>query len=398
MKVVTKDAEVVSEMTGDVSEFAPISEMITDTVKLDAFFPGLGLGEKAKHIAESSGDQNPEFAIVRVEEGWSNSKRLWPAEVLVSIAEQVNELEPVGHLGHIKPEDMATSFPDPQTTWIGAMTRDEPSRQSDRKGKQVKVAYFAGYNLSGAKIRDYIKSRAVRGISWSGLANQRVVPGKGVEVTRYQLTSLDWARKLVEGMPTTGIVAIASEMETVVEKTLAEVTPDEFKKENPNGYQLLVNQVNTETAELISEMETKVAEGDKAKSMITKICEALGIEESDDPLETIAALSKKVGIESKKVLDSVLEKVLAKKVPDEQNRALIKRLMPVSEMQTKIADAKDDDEAETFVNEMVEAVFNSDDGVKTLISEQSAPVLRRRELQGAGSQSNNYATRERVEL
>src|ERR1043166_4294275 len=103
----------VGEMTVDSHELGYVAEMITDPAKLDSFIPGASA--KAKALAESAGDDKPEFPVVRVEEGWSNNKRLWDAEELGRIAEQVCELEPVAHLGHMKEEDIATAFPAPQT-------------------------------------------------------------------------------------------------------------------------------------------------------------------------------------------------------------------------------------------------------------------------------------------
>src|SRR3954471_13950259 len=159
----------------------------------------------------------------------------------------------------------------------------------------VKVAYFAGYNLPGAKVRTYIKTKAVRGISWWGNGDQVVIPGKGVEVKGFTLKALDWARKLAEGMPTSSVVATVKEMEgDKMDKALSQVTPDEFKKENPNGYALLVAEATADKDAKIGEMEA-AAEVVKPKlTLLEKACQLLGVEKPEDILTKIEEVKSKV--------------------------------------------------------------------------------------------------------
>jgi hypothetical protein len=397
---------LVGEMKVDEAELGYVAEMVTEPAKLDNFVPGTSA--KAKAIADGAGDEHPEFPVVRVEEGWSNNGRLWDAESLVSIAEQVRELEPVAHLGHMREEDLATAFPEPQTTWLNATTKIEPSQQKDRKGEPVTVFYAAGYNLPGAKIRTYLKSRAVRGVSWLGFASEIPVPGKGVQVRDFTLKALDWARKHAEGMPTAAVVAIASEQTgggiTVGDKALSAVTPDEFKKENPNGYALLVQEVTAEKDVLIGEMEEKVKEGDKVKTLLGDIRKALNIAEDADPLAAIATAMQKLGAEAKVVYEKLLDKELVKRVPGDDDdskaqRALVRRLVFSTEMTDKLKDVADEAAAEKLVSEQVESSFNDDEMVKKLISEQTAPVVRRREeLHGGNADLGGYVEEETVRM
>lgn len=407
--VVTVGSEpvVVGEMKVNEYELGYVAEMVTDPVKLDTFIPGTS--DKAKLIAEAAGDEKPEFPVVRVEEGWSNNKRLWDAEELVSIAEQVRAMEPVAHLGHMREEDLGTAFPEPQTTWLNATTKIEPSQQKDRKGERVTVFYAAGYNLPGAKVRTYIKTRAVRGVSWLGFGREIKVPGKGVQMRDFKLTALDWARKHAEGMPTASVVAIASEQTggtTVGDKALAQVTPEEFKQENPNGYALLVSEATAEKDALIGEQATKIKEGDEAKDALAKVRAALGIDENADPLQAIAVLARRLGEEAKATYDKLLDKELAKRIPGDDDdaktqRALVRRLVFQSEMVDKLKDAPDEEAAAKLVGEQVETTFNQDEMVKNLVSEQTAPVVRRREelLGGGNGLGNNpYVVEETVQM
>lgn len=395
-----KPKVITGEMMGD-TEVGYISEMLTQADKLAGYGFDQEVIAKATTLKEANKDETPEYPVVRVEEGWSGSRRLWPARELDRIVAQTNELEPVGHLGHIPDDQAAFSFAEPQTTWFGALAKTEPSQQKDRLGEQVRVAYFAGYNYPGAKIRGYIKSRAVRGISWWGEADQVPIPGKGVEVRNFTLKALDWARKLSEGMPTSRIVAIAREMEDKMDKELSAVTPEEFEKENPNGYALLVAKIEAGHATVIGEMEKKVKDGEDAKSLLTRVCEAIGISDPEKLIEEVTALRAKVGAKAKAMVDTALATLMEEKVPNEEKRALVQRLLPVGEMVTKAEAAKDAEEVTKLVGEMVDAAFDSDDVVKGIISEMAPPVVRRREelRGGAGLDNNPYVeSRERVTL
>jgi hypothetical protein len=397
MKVTIKDKtakSIVGEMVGLDDGMGVIAEMISDPAKLSSFGFDQTVISRASGLRDALEDDKPEYPVVRVEEGWSGSKRLWNARELDSIVAQTNSLEPVGNLGHIKDEDASTAFGDPQTTWIGALAKTEPSQQKDRLGEQVRVAYFAGYNHPGAKVRGLIRAKAVRGISWWGNAEQVPVPGKGVEVRGFTLKALDWARKLSEGMPTSRIVAVTSEMEDKMDKELSQVTPDEFERENPNAYTLIFERGKAESAKTIGEMETAVAAGDTAKDILAEVRKSLKMDEkaSDgDILTVLAAAMAKIGVKAKALLKDALDRALLERIPGDDDaaknqRALVARLLPVGEMEDKLSDAKEDEDTDKIVGEMLDTAFNTDDTIKQIVGEQQPVSVRRREqLHGGAS-------------
>ena len=251
VNIADKDAKTVTGEMVAVEEAEVgriVGEMITEPAKLKDLGFNDEIVAKATTMKEATSDENPEFPVIRVEEGWSKSRRLWPAKEVNRIVDQTNSLEPVGHLGHIPDDEMDTAFPDVQTTWLGAYAKDEPSQLKERVGEMVRVAYFVGYNHKGAKIRELIKAKAVRGVSWWGRANHIPIPGRGVEMRDFDLLTIDWARKNSEGMPSSSIVAIAGEMEesTMAEVDLAQVTPEQFKKDNPEVFRSIDEKVRKE--------------------------------------------------------------------------------------------------------------------------------------------------------
>jgi len=403
-------AEETHAFDDGMSALDNVREMVyADSARLADFGFSTAVIGRARQVAEDANDDSPEFVVVRTEEGWSRGGRLYDGSILESIAEQVNANQPVAHLGHIKDEDMDTAFPEPQTKWLGAVIRQEASKIAERAGQLVKVIYTAGYNLPGAKIRGYLKTGVVDSTSWQGVAEQTPIPGKGLAVKKFVLHSLDWSRKGSEGMATARVVALAREMATKeheggkMDKELAQVTPEEFKAENPNGYQVLVSEISAKKDEEIATLQTQVDEAKADRELLAEARKALGADEGDDLLGKIAHAMQRLGERAKVSVDAALDKILAERVPDEEQRKLVRRLMPVSEMEAKAADAKDGEEAETLVREMATTAFDEDDIVKQIVSEQSAPIVRRREeLESGGDLDKALAKagvkRERVKM
>lgn len=373
----------------DEPEGGLVAEMVTDATKLKDFGFNKSVISRCKALAENVEDAEPEFPVVRTEEGWSGSGRLWGGKVLDSIAEQLNANQPVGNLGHIPDAEAATAFGDPQTTWVGAIVKHEASQMKERAGEMVKVIYTVGYNLPGAKVRTLLKTGAVRGTSWWGRARLVPIPGKGVNVEDFELLSLDWARKLSEGMASSRVVAMAREMKegsTGMDKELSAVTPEEFKEGNPNGYALIVSEVKADSDKIIGEMQVEIDAAAEDKKLIEDLRTTLKANEGDNLLEKVAHLAKRLGEKAKAQVDDVLAALLAEKVPDEDTRKLVMRLLPVGEMETAAEDAADADEVKKLVGEMVEDAFNKDELIAQYVSEQAAPIVRRREEldRGAG--------------
>lgn len=393
-KIVTGEMLAVEE--AEVGRI--VGEMVTEPARLKDLGFSDAIVTKANNMREATGDENPEFVVVRVEEGWSGSRRLWPAKEIDRIVDQTNTLEPVGHLGHIPDDQEATSFPEVQTTWIGAYATDEKSKQKDRVGEMVRTAYFAGYLLPGAKIREYIRTKAVRGVSWWGRAEHVPIPGRGVEMRDFDLKTIDWSRKNSEGMPTSSIVAIAGEMEdgNMAEVDLAQVTPEQFKKDNPNGYALLVSELDVEHKKTVGEMEEKVKTGDEAVDELGKIKKLLKVEEGKSALDTVTSLMSRLGAKAAELVKAELDKVLGEKIEDEGHRQIVRDLLPVGEMEAKAADATDEEAAKKLVGEMVDTAFDTSDSIKLLVGEQAPAAVRRREElgsgQGEGQKKNRYVT------
>ena len=371
---------------------APVSEMETpDNWKNVVVLDKSAVDEMVAELK----DDSPEFPVIRVEEGWSKNGRLWTGDVLRDIAEQITSTQPVAHLGHIPVDKQATDLPDPQTIWLGAVTKTEPSIQADRKGQNVTVLYAKGYNLPNAKIRGFLKAKAVNSTSWSGQAQLRQIPGKGVQVVKYLLSSLDWSRKGSQGM-SAQFLGLAAEMAAdndkekgnKVEIDWSKVTVEQIKTENPSLYAVLVAEMAKEKDEEIETLQEQVATADADADLLAKIREAVGADADADVLAVVGDLMTKSKEIVKGSLKKHLDKILLAKVPNETSRNAVLALLPAAEMETKLPTEGTDEEIEAAVSEMVDEAFDKNDVISKLVSEMSGSghtlSARRQEL-GAGN-------------
>lgn len=341
--------DIQDNFTGEL-----VTEMATGTAALVSLDPAL--------VTEiTQGDEDPVFVTYAIESGWSVNRRYWPPEVLTKIAEQVNQsTDPVvGYRGHIPPAEDGFSFPEIGLHWLKATTQIS----SDKSKLFVKA-----YALPGTKAREYIKRKLAKTISVSGKALLKPIKG-GVAVSDFDLESIDLARPRTAGMKTQ-LVAVTQEMEddTVKPEEIAALQENELRAHNPG----LVTSIETEAKKpletKISEMETEAENSNGNADLLTKIREALGIDENADILaivgETVGKLKQAVQDSREKMFDEVLEK----KFKNENTRNLVRRLA-VSEMQSEDTEEMDEDKYREHVEKRVTEMIENDADLKALASE-----------------------------
>jgi hypothetical protein len=336
---------------------AVVSEMAADIGAVVQLDPA-----RVKLLLDATGDTSPEFPILRIESGVSRNKRNWTPEVLDDICEQINREEPVGYLGHIKPEDAGYAFPKPQTIWLKAIARMEAGK---------KVLYVKGYNFPDAEIRGYLKTGVTKEASWRGRAAAKVIGGIQ-HITKFALESVDWSRKGKAGM-SAKVVAIATEMEGVDEDMeLSKLTSPELREGNPSLYELIKQEGAAEVSKTVGEMQTKIDEAKADKSVFAKLREVLGIGDDKDIVEAVTEISGKVDEANKTALKDRINAFLTKNIKNDKAKAAVARLLPVSEME----DLSDED-LEKKIGECLE----KDDEIKSIVSEMTGPApLHRREV------------------
>jgi hypothetical protein len=354
------DAVPIAEMDAGVEDYVPLDPKIVNKIKLEME------------------DDDPQFPVIKLEAGVSKNKFEWTPEILESIAEQVNENQPVGYLGHIKPEDERWVLPAPQTWWLKAVTKSD--------GKK-KALYVKGYNLPDEPIRKYNKAGVVNSVSVHGKASVQHVKGGIQRVAEFALESIDWSRKGKSAM-SARLVTVAAEMEGKEDNEvsdLSKVTIAEVKTEAPSLYQLIVNEAQAEQNEKIEELEEKVKDVDENVTLFAKLRDALGIDEKTDILDAVVQMITKIEDAGRKTVNEKLSEILGEKIKDDDARSVVMRLMPVSEM----ADL-DDDALKVKVNEMID----NDEGIKSIINRVAgSPGPRKNGDGGSGDgEKDRYAS------
>lgn len=351
--------------TVDLDLNAPIAEMAGDAAGVVMLDPA-----RVQALLASTGDEKPEFPVLRVEEGLSGNNFLWTGDIFDSVAEQINTNEPVAYLGHIKPEDERWVFPDPQTVWLKAIKTKEPSRVKGKEGQIVNVLYVKGYNLPDAKVRGLIKARAVRSASWRGRATVEHLKGGIQKPIKFVMESFDWSRPGQNAMAA-HLVTVAAEQREGSEKQveaaeIAKLQLSDLVEHNPNLVTLIKNEGAAAAQTKIAEMEQENKTGDEAKTLLTRVREALGLKETDDVLakitETIQRVEKVAAAELTGAIDKVLDAKIKHSDPDKvkKTKETIMRLLPVAEMK---------DLSEEDLKKKVDEAFDSDEGIKVLVAE-----------------------------
>src|SRR3954452_2567880 len=137
-------------------------------------------------------DKKPMFVTLPVAcEGTSVNGRIYKAEHIESIVEQINASHPDGYAGHLTDEERSTKTPDAQTIWLGAVVKEMDGK---------KVAYAKGYVMPSAKKRrEYLQvakdvgkkvSVSIYGKfdGWYDRAK------KTYDIAKINLESIDWSR------------------------------------------------------------------------------------------------------------------------------------------------------------------------------------------------------------
>jgi hypothetical protein len=350
-----------------VEAFECVSEISSDAVAGMVPLP-------ADLISEiTDGDDDPKFATIVIDSGWSKSKRLWGPEIFDSVAEQINRSsdEPiVGYLGHITPDQDPFAFPEIHFQWLRSRV------QKTATGARIAIK---GYVFPGTLGRKYLEKRVARTFSWAGKAGQ-VPYEKGVKITDFQIKSIDLARPRSAGMSAVLVGGLTSEMEEqegkVKPEEIAALQPNELRAHAPNLVKSIEDEATAPLNTKISEMETATKTVKPVIDLIPNLKKALGLSDDVDEVGVIEATLTHLKSEGKKLRESVLDSVLAKRFKggSDADRSLVRRVLVGEMTERDLKLVGDEEKDEKSVSEMVTEIVDADTSLKTLVSEmESAP-------------------------
>lgn len=240
--------------------------------------------EKVKKLL--SRDQDPMFVTIQVaREGVSKNGRIYTAETMKEIADQINQHQPDGYKGHLTEEERKTKNPDAETIWLGAKVA------KDADGKTC--VYAKGYVMPYAtKRRSYLQTAFDLGknvaVSIFGGAEKAVYDAKqkAYNIFGLQVQSVDWARSRSEGIPNDGTLILTSEMVTNNNpKEGDDMTKEEALK------QATAAELREHNAALVSEIESEATKDMVAVSEMTSLQEMVGAEKAEDTATKISEMT-----------------------------------------------------------------------------------------------------------
>jgi len=318
-------------------------------------------------------DGDPMFVVVRVlEETVSQNGNAWTREVMESVLDQILENTPDGYMGHIPEEKRSSSFPDPQTIWIGAKLITDPET-----GKLALLA--KGYVLPGSQLRTYLKkARAANkkvSVSVYGQASRQFNKSrKHYDIKSFSLESIDWARPGAQGVKNANLLAITQET-MKREEIIASATLDELKEFNADVVQEMTESIK---AEVVQEMTDVNAEGLEAKKSLGAITKELG----ENPLATVAEMRNDFEAVSSRLAETAIDSQLAERVGSESARKLIKKMTlqemtGVSLSDEEVSEAKEKGVtlSEIKANKAVDAVLDTEEAKEVIKEMTKTPVV-----------------------
>lgn len=296
---------------------------------------------KVKKILER--DTDPMFVTLQVaREGVSRNKRLYTAETMQEIADQINNDNLDGYSGHLTKEEREHKNPRTETIWLGAKVA------KDKDGKMS--VYAKGYVMPYAKERrQYLQTAFDLGkrvaVSIFGGAEKAIynTSQKAYEIKGLALESIDWARSKSEGIPNDGTLILTSEMannptkgeEMTRQEVIASLKADELREHNPT---------------LVTEMETAAKTDMVDVSEMTAVQEAVGVESSDKAVEAIAEMKSK--LQGYEVTAEVDARVVAKAARPVIRKMAIQEMKADESVKDTVARVLQSDQAQAIIKEM----------------------------------------------
>lgn len=261
--------------------------------------------------ALKAGDDDPLEVVVEIPV--SQSKRGWyyTHEALRDIVDAVNDRTLHGFLGHQKPEDVPSEFPDPVTHWVGAkMTED--------------AAYFRGVvDATATKLKRWIKSGVVKQVSVFGEAHLADSAGD-THVVGYDPLSIDWTPLDRMGMPTR--IVATGEMRGLnpedEEKGGNEVKPEEVLNHMKTMYankqvtpKMIANTLGVSAVQLAGEMDDSFK---KQHSQMDGVLKELNVTGEMDAVQAIKDLKEKADKYEVAQSKQIIGEMAGEKISNEQ--------------------------------------------------------------------------------
>ena len=260
--------------------------------------------------ALKSGDDDPLEVVVEIPV--SQSKRGWyyTHEALRDIVDAVNERTLHGFLGHQKPEDVPSEFPDPVTHWVGAKMTENS-------------AFFRGViDASADKLKRWIRSGVVKQVSIFGEAQLAESHGE-THVGGYDPMSIEWTPNGRMGM-LTSIVA-TGEMHginaTDEDKGGDEVKPEELLNHMKTMYankqvtpKMVADALGVDAIQLAGEMDSSFKE---RHSQMDGVLKELNVTGEMNAVQVIKDLKSKADKYEEVQSKQIIGEMAGKKIQNE---------------------------------------------------------------------------------
>lgn len=335
----------VNELAHNFTDVAVIWELRGDYPQDIPTFPGVDVTEL------TAGDDDPMFLTLPI--GKANAKsdngRYYDEEWLQELERQVVENRPVGIMGHIRAEDVATEFPPEAIHWVGVRRIGEmlwgkgyvpPGEARERVRR---------YKATNKKLATSIFAKA-RGV-WDGTVGALRMVAETLQLHQIDIGPADRV-----GIPSLAAVPrITAEMMQPENETEQETDMDKMQ---------VIREMTVEDARLLPDpvREAILADVDEPAevAIVAELRSELGLDEKADLPAVIGKLKEQQEQQAKRAVEQRIQEL----VTDEEKGVKVEAARPIVTELVQARAPSTPEEAEAAFTEVV-----ASEQVKGLLSE-----------------------------
>lgn len=321
----------------------------------------------------TKGDDDPMFLTLPI--GKVNSKsingRFYDEAWIQELERQTAEQRPIGIMGHLREEELATAFPPEAIHWVGVQ----------RIGEMLWGKGYVPPGEARERVRRYKATN--KKLATSIFAEARGAFDKAVGALRMAADSLKLKQIDIGPADRVGIPGLATEPIITAEMGSPEGSKDpENEKENDMDKYEVIREMTADDAKLLPDnvreaVLATVTEPPEV-ALVAELREALGVDEKADPV----AIVKEMKTEREKQAKRAVSDRIKELVEDEEKGVKLESARGIVMEMIELRAPATPDEAETVFKEVVES-----DRVKGLLSEMVQATMGPRQRTPAQPQN-----------
>lgn len=358
-------------VTGDFNDISMIWELRGNYPNI-ANYEGIDIAELTK------GDEDPMFLTLPIGEAdsISGNKRLYDNDWLTELERQVETKKPIGIMGHLREDDLATEFPPEAIHWVGTQRVNE-------------ILWGKGYVPPG-EARDRVRRYKAtnKSLATSIFAHAKGVWDSAKNAYHMAAKSMDLHQIDIGPADRVGVASLARVPGLTAEMENKNNGVDDTPEEETMDKLTVINEMTADDAHLLPQpvADAILATVEEAPEIgiVAEMCEALGVKDGAELADVIKEMKEEKETAAQTAVSDRIQELVTNKetgIKLETARGIVTELVTAKQPQTA-------EEADAAYKEVVES-----DSVKAVlemtVKAQSGPSMET-PAQGKKSKSKYF--------